>query len=75
MRREQYKWRADGRLGWEHYQETVEEDFIGWEKEVKVIDEVREGCLGEVCRGKRNGLSSSRERNRKGEKMMYRSEG
>ena len=31
----------DGTLVWEHY----EEEFIGWEKEVTVIGEVREGCL------------------------------
>ena len=35
----------DGRLVWQHYQEVVEEKFIGWEKEVRVIGEVREGCL------------------------------
>ena len=35
----------DGSPGWEHYQEAVEEEFIGWEKEVIVFDEVREGCL------------------------------
>ena len=29
-----YKWRVDGRLGCEHYQEAVENEFIGWEKEV-----------------------------------------
>ncbi len=43
--RELYKWQVDGRKGWEHYQEAVEEEFIGWEKEVRVIDEVMEGCL------------------------------
>ena len=48
MRREWYKWRVDGRLGWEHYQEAVEEEFIGWEKEMRVIDEVREGLIEEV---------------------------
>ena len=41
VRRVQYKWRVVGRLGWEHYQEAVEEEFIRWEKEVRVI-EVRE---------------------------------
>ena len=35
----------DGRLVWEHYQEEVEEEFIGWKKEMRVVDEVREGCL------------------------------
>ena len=45
MRRVWYKWRVDGWLGWEHYREAVEEEFIGWEKEVRVIGEVREGCL------------------------------
>ena len=45
VRRERYKWRVDGRLGWEHYHEAVEEEFIVWEMEVRVIDEVREACL------------------------------
>ena len=45
MRREWYKWRMDGRLDWEHYQEAVEKEFIGWEQDLRVIDEVREGCL------------------------------
>ncbi len=36
-RREWYKWGVDGRLGWEHYQEAVEEEFIGWKKEVRVM--------------------------------------
>ena len=45
VRRDWYKWRVDGWRGWEHYQEAVEEEFTGWEKEVRVIDEVREGCL------------------------------
>ena len=40
VRRERCKWRVDGRLVWEHYQEAVEEEFIGWEKKVRVIDEV-----------------------------------
>ena len=30
VRREWYKWRVDGRLVWEHYQEAVVEEFIGW---------------------------------------------
>ena len=30
------------------HQEAVEEEFIGWEKEVRVIGEVREGCLIEA---------------------------
>ena len=30
--------RVDGRLGWEQYQEALEEEFTGWEKEVRVID-------------------------------------
>ena len=43
-----YKWRVVGRLGWEQYQEAVEEE-LGWEKEVRVIDEVMGGYLiGEV---------------------------
>ena len=35
----------DGRLGWEHSQEAVEEEFIGWKKEMCVIDEIMDGCL------------------------------
>ena len=35
----------DGRLACEFYQEAVEKEFTGWEQEVRVIDEVREGCL------------------------------
>ena len=35
----------DVRLGWEHYQAAVTEEFIGWEKEVRVIDAVMDGCL------------------------------
>ena len=45
VRRERCKWRVDGRLVWEHHQEAVEEEFRGWEKAVRVIDGVREGCL------------------------------
>ena len=45
VRREWFKWRMDGRLDWEHYQEAVEEEFIGWEQEVRVIGEVKEGYL------------------------------
>ena len=42
-----------------HYQEAVEEEFIGWEQEVRVIDEVREGCLiKEIwCRQKEKSLT------------------
>ena len=29
VRRERVKWRVDGRLGWEHYQEAVQKEFIG----------------------------------------------
>ena len=32
----------DGRLVWEHCQEAVKKEFIGWENEVRVIGEVRE---------------------------------
>ena len=32
VRREQYKWRVDGRLVRKHYQEPVKEEFIGWER-------------------------------------------
>ena len=45
VRREWFKRRIDGRLDWQHYQEEVEEEFIGWEQEVRVISEMREGCL------------------------------
>ena len=38
VRREWYKWRVDGRLVRKHYQEAVEEEFKGWEKDVRVID-------------------------------------
>ena len=44
VRRGRCKWRVDGRLVWEHYQEAIEEGFRGWEKEERVIDGVREGC-------------------------------
>ena len=43
----------DGRLVWEHCQEAVEEEFIGWENEVRVIGEVREGCEEVWCRWKK----------------------
>ena len=46
MKGEWYKWRVGGRLGWENYQEAVKEEFIGWE-EVRVIEEVWEGCIFE----------------------------
>ena len=36
---------VNGRLVWEHYQEAVKEESIGWEMEVSVISEVMEGCL------------------------------
>ena len=42
VRKVQYKCRVDGRLTWEHYQEAGKEEFIGWEKKVRV-DEVMEG--------------------------------
>ena len=32
VRREQFKWRVDGRLVWEHYQEAVKEESIGWRR-------------------------------------------
>ena len=37
MRRERYKWRMDGKLDWEEYQEAVEEVFIGWDEEVREL--------------------------------------
>ena len=55
------KWCWGGQLDWEHYQEAVEEEFIGWEQEVRVIDEVREGCLiKEIwCRQKEKVLTAA----------------
>ena len=44
VRREWYKWRVDGRIVWEHYQEAIAEEFMGW-KEARVIGEVKERCL------------------------------
>ena len=38
-RRELYKLRLDGMLDWEEYQETIEEEFIGWEEEVRELEQ------------------------------------
>ena len=35
----------DVRLGWGHYQEAVTEEFTGWEKEMRVINQLMDGCL------------------------------
>ena len=62
---------------WEHYEEAVEEEFIGWEKEVRVIDEVREGCIIKrfgVHRWKKKVLAAA-EKGIGRKKMVERSEG
>ena len=66
----------DGRLVWEHHQEAVEGEFVGWEKEVGVIDEVREGCLIEEVwhRWKEKALAVAEEGIERGKKTE-RSEG
>ena len=69
---------VDGSLGWEHHQEAVEEEFIGWEEELRVIDEVREGCLIEKvwCRWKEKIIAAAAAEKGIGrEKMTERSEG
>ena len=65
----------DGKLVWEHYQEAVKEEFIGWEKEVRVIAEVMEGCsIEEVWRRWKEKVLAAAEKEI-GKKMMERSEG
>ena len=44
-RREQYKWRVDGKLDWEEYQKAVEKVFIGWEVEVRKLEKELEGGI------------------------------
>ena len=46
-RRERYKWRLDGKLDWEEYQEAVEEVFIGWEEEVRELEQELGGGIVE----------------------------
>ena len=38
-RRERYKWRLNGKLDLEEYQEAVEEVFIGGEEEVRELEQ------------------------------------
>ena len=48
-RREQYKWRVDGKLDWEEYQEAAEEMSTGWEEEVGELEqELGGGIFKEV---------------------------
>ena len=48
-RKELYKWSVDGKLDWEEYQEAVEEVFIGWEEEVRELEqELGGGIVAEV---------------------------
>ena len=46
-RRVQYRWRVDGKLGWEECQEAVEEVFIGLEEEVRELKQELGGELVE----------------------------
>ena len=47
--RERYKWRVNGKLDWEEYQETVEEVFVGWEEVVRELEqEFGGGIIEEV---------------------------
>ena len=45
-RKERYKWRLDGKLEREEYQEGVEEVFIGWEEEVRELEQELGGGIG-----------------------------
>ena len=46
-RRERYKWRLDGKLEREEYQEGVEEVFIGWEEEMRELEQELGGGIVE----------------------------
>ena len=47
-RREWYKWRVDGKLDWEEYQEAEEEVFIEWEIKVRELEQELGGGVEEV---------------------------
>ena len=36
-----YKWRVDGRVDWNDYQNVIECEFMGWEEEVKMLESTR----------------------------------
>ena len=73
-KRKRYKWRVDGKLDWEKYQETLEEVCIGWEEEMwELKQELGEGVGEAWSRWKKDIAAPEKGTGRK--KVTERSEG